>query len=168
MRAEQLLRLYPRAWRARYGEEFVAITGSGRLSVQQRIDIIYGAIDAWLSTDVRHATRAAGVAASGGGNMTVRTMICGSRNARYTTRDSLIGAAVMLSLTVVLAFGGTALKRNGWLTSGEVVQSLSFFVPFMLSMPFWLTKGQPWKAQAAIVGATVALLMLIAWLAAVT
>ena len=54
---ERLLRLYPRAWRERYGEEFLATVGHGALHVQQVIDIVAGAIDAWLSADVRRATR---------------------------------------------------------------------------------------------------------------
>jgi hypothetical protein len=28
-------------------------------------------------------------------------------------------------------------------------------------MPFWLMKGQPWKAQTVIVGGTLAILLLI-------
>lgn len=67
MTSDRLLRLYPRAWRERYGEEFVATVGKGRLHVQQVIDIVSGAIDAWLSAEVRNATRVAGAAATGGG-----------------------------------------------------------------------------------------------------
>ncbi len=32
-------------------------------------------------------------------------------------------------------------------------------------MPFWLMKGQPWKAQAVVIGTTLVLLAVIAWLA---
>jgi uncharacterized oligopeptide transporter (OPT) family protein len=35
-------------------------------------------------------------------------------------------------------------------------------------MPFWLMKGQPWKAQVAIVGGTTAFLIVIGYVAAVT
>ena len=31
-----------------------------------------------------------------------------------------------------------------------------------ISLPFWLMKGQPWKAQAAIVGGTLLVLIAIA------
>ena len=47
--AERLLRLYPRAWRERFGEEFLETAGPGKLRFQQVIDIVSGAIDAWLS-----------------------------------------------------------------------------------------------------------------------
>jgi hypothetical protein len=35
----------------------------------------------------------------------------------------------------------------------------------MVSMPFWLMKEQPWKAQAAIVGASLAMLVAVSYLA---
>lgn len=47
--AECLLRLYPRAWRERYGDELLALVGRGALRPQEVIDIVSGAIDAWLS-----------------------------------------------------------------------------------------------------------------------
>ena len=39
--------------------------------------------------------------------------------------------------------------------------SLSFTVSLTISMPFWLMKGQPWRAQVAIVGGTLAILLAI-------
>jgi uncharacterized oligopeptide transporter (OPT) family protein len=32
-------------------------------------------------------------------------------------------------------------------------------------MPFWVMKGQPWKAQVVIVGGTVVFLIVISWVA---
>lgn len=168
MKAGRLTRLYPRAWRERYGDEFLATTGPGTLSTQQVVDIVSGAIDAWLSADVRSATRAATAAAAGGTTMNVRAMICRTSNARYTTRDSLIGAAVMIALTAIFALTGNAVARGGWTVTGEMLKTLSFSVPFSLSMPFWLMKGQPWKAQVVILGGTAAFLIVIGYVAAVT
>jgi len=34
-------------------------------------------------------------------------------------------------------------------------------VPFVISMPFWLMRGTNWKAQTAIVGGTLAILVVI-------
>jgi hypothetical protein len=66
------------------------------LRMQQVIDIVSGAIDAWFSTDVRHATEASSVEPSGGGPMTLRFLTACDRNQpRYTARDGLIGAGVM-------------------------------------------------------------------------
>jgi hypothetical protein len=165
MTAERLLPLYPRAWRDRYGEEFLATAGPGRLSVQQVIDIASGAIDAWLSSDVRNATRAIGSATAGGRTMTVRTMMCRRSEARYTTRDGLIGAGVMLAATIGFVVMATVLQRAGWPVAGDVARSLAFPVSMTISMPFWLMKGQPWKAQSVIVGGVVAFLVVIGYLA---
>jgi hypothetical protein len=47
-----LVRLYPRAWRGRYEEEFVAMLEQGRLSVRDLFDVALGAADAWLRPQV--------------------------------------------------------------------------------------------------------------------
>jgi hypothetical protein len=165
-RADRLLRLYPRAWRDRYGEDFLATVGDGTLGVQQVIDIVSGAADAWLSADVRGATRLGGVAQGEGGSLMVKTMVCGRTATRYTTRDGAIGAAVMLLSSLLLTTLGVVLRRDGWLTTGEAMTSLAFPVSLTLSMPFWIMKGQPWKAQVAIVGGTLLILLASGYVAA--
>jgi hypothetical protein len=44
----RLLRLYPRAWRARYGEEMLALLEQHHLSMRTRINLLRGALDAQL------------------------------------------------------------------------------------------------------------------------
>lgn len=167
MLPERLLRLYPRAWRERYGEEFLATVGPGSLHMQQVIDILSGAIDAWLSADVRRVTMASHVAPGGGPMMLKSLMVCERKQVRYTTRDSLIGAGVMIGATLFLTMTGIAAQRNGWPATGEVLMNLSFPGSLTLSMPFWLMKDQPWKAQVVIVGGTLTLLAGIGYLASV-
>jgi len=164
--SERLLRLYPRAWRERYGEEFLATVGHDALHPQQVIDIVSGAIDAWLSADVRQATRTWRLAPSGGKAMLKSMMACGQTKMRFTTRDSLIGAGVMLGVTLVCSVVGIAARRNGWPVTGEILKSLAFPGSLMLSMPFTFLKGQPWKAQVVIVGGTLSLLVAIGYIAA--
>ena len=43
-----LLKLYPRSWRARYGDEVAALLDERPLSGHGRVDLIRGALDAWL------------------------------------------------------------------------------------------------------------------------
>jgi len=162
---ERLLRLYPRAWRERYGAEFLATVEPGWLNVQQVIDIVSGAIDARLSSDVRRAIAASRAAPSGGGPMIPKSLaICDRKQVRYTKRDALIGAGVMIAGTIVLSMLGIAARSKGWTATGEVLVSLSFAGSSTLSMPFWLMKGQPWKAQVVIVGGTTAFLIAIGYL----
>ena len=91
-------------------------------------------------------------------------MVC-ERNARYTVRDGLIGAAVMLGATAFFLVLGIAARRNGLPMTGELLTSLAFPGSLTLSMPFWLMKGQPWKAQVLIVGGTLVFLVAIGFLA---
>jgi hypothetical protein len=165
MRADALLRLYPRAWRARYGDELLDLLGDQSLRPFQILDLVSGAIDAWLSADVRRASAAAaGSSRSNGGAMTMKSLIeCERANPRVTTRDSLIGAGVMLAATAVFMFGGFAIRDAGWVETGNALTTLGSSAALTLSMPFWILKGQPWKAQAALVAGPLAILTLIAY-----
>ena len=149
MTADRLLRLYPRAWRERYGEEFLEFVGPGRLRLQQVIDIVSGAVDAHLSREVRRST-----APEGGGALMLTSLkaACVRTGPRVTTRDGVIGAAVMIGATIVFVALGTVLKRQGWESASEVVLSLSYFAALLLTMPFLWLKGKSWKVQAFFVG----------------
>jgi hypothetical protein len=50
--ARRLVRLYPRAWRDRYEEEFVALLEERPASIGDVFDVALGATDAWLSPQV--------------------------------------------------------------------------------------------------------------------
>jgi hypothetical protein len=156
--AERLLRLYPRGWRDRYGDEFLEMVGPERLQLQQTIDIVFGAIDAWLSAEVRGAAQ---VQAQGGPAMVKTISVCSHNQLRYTRRDSLIGAAIMLIVTATLTGLGIAAQRTGWTAAGETLVNLGYLVAMVISMPFWLTKGQPWKAQAALLVTIVTILIIV-------
>jgi hypothetical protein len=43
-----LLKLYPRAWRARYGDEMASLLGERPHANRDRVDLVRGALDAWL------------------------------------------------------------------------------------------------------------------------
>ena len=51
----RLLRLYPRAWRARYGAELAEILGARQPSVGDRFDLARGAFDAHLHPELVEA-----------------------------------------------------------------------------------------------------------------
>jgi hypothetical protein len=165
---ELLLRLYPRAWRDRYGDEFLMTVGDGALHVQQMIDIVMGAIDAWLSLDVRRAASSYSTVPYRGGSTMFKSMMACERAAfRASKTDALIGAGVMIVGTLILSTVGIATIRAGWPVTGKVLTGLSFPAPLVLSMPFWLMKGQPWRAQTAIVVGTLAILVAIGYLSTV-
>lgn len=166
--AEGLLRLYPRAWRDRYGDEFLDTVGDDGLHAQQMIDIVMGAIDAWLSLDVRRATSSHSTVPNGGGSTMLKSiMACERRAFRASKKDALVAAGVMIVGSLIFSAVGTAALRAGWPVTGKFVLSLGFPAPLVLSMPFWMMKGQPWRAQTAIVVGTLAVLVAIGYLSTV-
>ena len=60
---------------------------------------------------------------------------------------------------------GILLDRRGYSGAGEAITSNAFFAALVLSMPFWLLKGQPWRAQAVLVIGLVAFLTAISYIA---
>ena len=169
MTASGLLQLYPRAWRERYGGEFLDTVGGDRLTAQQVIDITMGAIDAWLSADVRRSTTPLSTSTAtkqkGRTAMVNARVLCGGSRMRMRTRDGVISAAVLLSATVTLLAVGIWLNRSGFHETGEDVKSLETPLSLLISMPFGLLKGQPWRAQAFVIGGTTFCLIAIAVLA---
>jgi hypothetical protein len=158
MRAASLLRLYPPAWRARYGEEFLALAGDRRLSLLQTLDAVAGALDAWLTADVRRAAAAA--TEPKGGTHVLKSLSC-STQPRVSTRDGLIGAAAMIGATLVFTAMGVAVDARGWDDVAQVIMGLSFPASLTVSMPFWLMPGVPRRAQWCIVGVVLAVLATI-------
>jgi hypothetical protein len=101
--------------------------------------------------------------------MTIKSLVaCGRMAGRPSTRDALLGGGVMIISTIVLLVLGGVAKREGWPAASETLKSLAFPCSFMLSMPFWMMKGTPWKAQALIVGGTLLMLTIIGYVAALT
>jgi hypothetical protein len=168
MRADRLLRLYPPAWRERYGDEFLAMLGTEPLRAAVVFDIVMAAIDAWLSADVRRAAVAGRAVAHRGGTMTIQSLLaCGRSQRSVTRRDGLLGAGIMLGVTFLMAFGGIVAGRTGWPLAGELLKDNAFFAALLLSMPLWLMKGQPWKAQALVIGVSLAIMIGASLLAAI-
>lgn len=75
-------------------------------------------------------------------------MVCEPKRSQFHVRDSLIGAGVMIGATAVFASAGLVLRRSGWPMTGEILRSLAFSAPLMLSMPSWVLKGQPWRCSS--------------------
>ena len=168
MTPQRLLRLYPRAWQERYGDEMTDLLGTRPLPPLQVIDIVMGAVDAWLSPSVRRITARGSLATNSGvPSMTnlMKLMACSQPKVRYTTRDMLISAGVLLASSALMSFAGIAAKRAGYPEFGEAVLSLAFPMSMLISMPFGLMKGQPWRAQIAVLGSTFWILIFATWIA---
>lgn len=169
MRADRLLHLYPRPWRERYGDEFLALVGDRPVRLPQIIDIVSGAIDAHLSSDVRATTVARRTAVHVEGDAAVlRTMKSVCYNNAYvpfSRRDAWIGAAMMLGASLVFTAAGLLFDRLGYEEMGDAAKSFAFPAGLLLSMPFTYVKGQSRKAQCVLVGIPLAILALITYIA---
>jgi hypothetical protein len=163
MRADTLLRLFPRAWRERYGDEFLATIGEERLSLTQVIDITAGAVDAWFSPEVRRATRAAHVQTTSKETLMVKRLMtsCGSTDAVITRRDAWIGAGVLIGTTLLFTTLGLVAKRAGVQWAGDMLLAMSLPASVLASMPFTYLKGKSWRAQLLFIGLPMLILVLI-------
>ena len=164
MRAEQLLRLYPRAWRARYADEFLATVGDERLSLRQVIDITAGAIDAWFSPEVRRATRVPRTEAALGGNLMFKKLMtsCGSTNVEVSRRDALIGALVLIGAAFLCSTLSIVAKRQGFEWMSETLMAIAFPGSVLLSMPFTYLKGKSWRTHLVFVALPMLLIVMMA------
>ena len=97
MNLRRLLWLYPPAWRARYGDEFREIVGSRRASLGVVIDIVAGAVDAWLQPQ---SIVAAGQIQEN--TMAATLMKRCAAGSNLSIREPRIGAAIMLGGTLAL------------------------------------------------------------------
>ena len=169
MTADRLLRLYPRAWRERYGDEFLALVGDRPIAFPQLIDIVSGAIDAHLSSDVRATTVSRGHATQAEGATvvieTAKSICFHDRKAVLSKRDALIGAGVLIGGSILFSVLGIGLRRAGFHDLAEGLLSAAFPVSVLLSMPFTFVKGQPWKAQIVLVGLPIAIVLFLTWVA---
>lgn len=151
------LRLYPRVWRERYGEEFVELLKQRPITLGTAIDIVSGAIDARLSSTARLARQSAGE-----GVAVMKALESwGQKDGQFTVTDGLIGAGIIIVSSILFLALASELQRHGLAGLATYVKAIAFPASVILAFPFTFLKGQPWRAQVAITGGTIALLVVI-------
>lgn len=110
MKLTLLLRLYPRAWRQRYEDEFAALLEHHTTSPRLILDIILGAIDAHLWPRVSAAGRELAAKAAGGG----RAMLSDECQGTVRIDPSMVVAVAMslLLLAMCVAVGSIAILSS--------------------------------------------------------
>jgi hypothetical protein len=161
-----LLRLYPAAWRERYGEEFLEILARERRTPLLVLDVLAGAFDAHLNSRLgaRSAKPAAG--AAGGiamiGGLSFRCAGADRETRAEMFRSSLLLAGLIIAMTALYV----ALRRE----YGSLlwVEALGF-AAMPLSLSLWsaqsVLKYRTWTVRALLVLFVAALSFLGAWLA---
>jgi hypothetical protein len=121
----RLLRLYPGAWRDRYGEEFLALLAERPSSFADRVDIVRGALDARLQPQIPGPDRVpdrSGLATLAGFGFLVLAMILWASGPIHyddygSYRDGAAAHPYFLAAFGLLSFGIFRLMKRlslGW------------------------------------------------------
>lgn len=158
-----LIRLYPPAWRRRYGRELADLISTQPASFGTAIDLVAGAIDAWLNP--QSSTAVTADAAKGAGAMISQMLQlrCAGHGPAVTARDSRKAAAVTIAGTLALVIPLMwAIARGGNNPYLESVLAVSWLVPMLFSQRYTSLKGRPGLVQAVLIAGPAAIVIAIA------
>jgi hypothetical protein len=157
-----VLALYPPRWRRRYGDELRALIGSQPFSLHAVIDLMAGAIDAWLEPQKIPVQPAP--AGRGEGVTMIGTMMkfgCAS-GGRVSREDAWKSAAVSLGGTLLLtALWLTLRVRPGGRSYVDAFSAMAFLVPYLFSLRYTSLKGRSLRTQSIFIGGMILVLTLI-------
>jgi hypothetical protein len=150
-----LLRLYPRPWRRRYGDEVAAMIEGRAFSLATAVDLLAGAIDVWLHPSATMAV------AGAGSDVKEKTMTSGIAKLNcaalvgpnVTKADQWRAAGMTIGLTLVLTLAWMALHVRTH--DNPYVDSLSMMpivTSWLFGMRYTYLKERGWAVQAAFVG----------------
>jgi hypothetical protein len=110
MRAGWLLTLYPRAWRDRYAEEFLALLESQPASIGVVVDVIAGAMDAHLSPQWEAGLQGAETSKQGGTVMRLLAIRCAGAT-HFSRAEQLWSACLTIGATLGIILLYISIKR---------------------------------------------------------
>lgn len=153
----RLLRLYPRAWRERYGAELASIVDARPLTLGDRFDLIRGALDAHVHPElVAHAPapsqpiplghRLPGLLAIVGGLMWAGAFIA----AGITGNDSWLQTIGVAFLAMMISLPGAYVSQIA-ARVGIGIATLVVAFAIGLALP-WEAKAVPFLAILVLVG----------------
>lgn len=160
-----LLRMYPRAWRERYGDEFLELLSSERHTPRLVLDVLAGALDARLNARLGiRAAKPAAVASRGLAMIGGLTFRCGA-TPRQTRAEMLLSSLVLAGLILGLTALYVAMRHT--YGSALWVEALGF-AAMPLALAVWAAqiqwKGTSWAARTVLLLIVVALAFFGAWL----
>lgn len=147
-----LLRCYPPSWRRRYGAELAAFLAEEPLSPAAVVDLLGGALDAWVSPQAN--VRSANAASEKGKTpMTARFLTCSScHKNNLTVRESLIGAGIVLLGSLVLSLALLGLRQAyGNAPAVEALKHSLFPATMVLTANALYLQRRSWRAQAVFI-----------------
>lgn len=148
-----LIRLYPAAWRQRYGEEFALALGEHRASPGMIIDVVGGAVDAWLHPEFRKQDLSTQKTLQGEDTMT-NAMIkrCAVGGPKLSQREQLTAgiwtAAGMLTLSAIYV---VLRKLYHGIPAVEALGYTAMPGSYVLYLQMAYLRNRPFATQASIV-----------------
>lgn len=159
-----LIKLYPPSWRRRYGRELSDLIATQPASFSTAVDLIAGAVDAWINPQSSTAAVAADTKGAGVMVSKMLKLKCSGDGPDVTVRDNLKAAAVILGGTLALVGIATlGIKVYGNNSYFESLLTMGWLVPFVASQHFTSLKGRPASVQAVLIGVPTAVLIVIGW-----
>jgi len=156
-----VIRLYPRAWRQRYGAEMQELIAAQGLSMRTLADLVAGAVDAHLSPQLEPASRAGHAE---GADTMVRRFHCAaggvSVHDQWRSAAWMIGGSLLLTVVSVglhLQLGRNALS--------ESLLYSAFPASLMLSSECTYLRRYSPRARAVMASGGAALVVLFVWAA---
>ncbi len=162
-----LVKLYPPAWRRRYGRELTQLIATQPMSVATAIDLVAGAIDAWMRPQSSVAVSA--TSGAEGATMLAKMMQlrCAGHGPTVTSADVWKSLVVTLGGTVVLTlFWIWANRRFAQNPYIDVLGLMAYSVPILVGLRYTSLKGRPSRVQAIFILGLSAILLAIALIAA--
>lgn len=150
-RSRWFLKLYPREWRERYGDELCELVGDRPTSLRTSMDLIAGAIDARFTKEKKMPS--------------ILRTACLTRNEPQTVADGIRGAGVMIGSTLIFLALGMIARRAGYPDTAETLKGMSFPVSIVLMSHVMYMRKQSPIAKWVITGGTLALLTVISFVA---
>lgn len=134
--ASRLVSLYPASWRTRYGAEFHELLVEQRLTPLLALDVLAGAVDAYVS----------------GGRMTMKMMArCAAGGPQMGTAETWRATLVMLGISIALA--GALMYARVALPDGPYIDAFAtmlFPAAFAATMPFLFMNHASRRKQIAV------------------
>jgi hypothetical protein len=158
-----LIKLYPPAWRRRYGRELAELVAAQPASFGTAIDLVAGAVDAWLNPQSSTAAMAADVKGAGAMVPKMLKLRCAGYGPNVTTADARTAAAVTIGGTLALVLSLTwAIAHYGKNPYFDSLLALSWLVPFAFSQRYTSLKGRPARVQAVLIVGQAAFVLAVA------
>ena len=167
-----LLKLYPPRWRRRYGAELADFVAAQRFSIRGALDLLAGAVDAWLNPQLTPLASEM----TGGVSMVARLMHleCAGYATHITGSDRRRNAAINIGGTLALALLWLALvwlsKSRGFSGQAYLLAAapMTYLLPYLIGLRHTTLKGRSSLAQAIVIGSLSAtmlgILMLATWI----